>query len=155
MTVPDGSITTEKIADGAIDGTKLGTSFGQSGVGLDNIILKDAREITEVDFASSGDVDWTMLDLTQYTSPTAVGAILELDLKDTNGAEARMEVRKPGASDKMGLVVTQAPSVWSIAFVFCAMDEDQRIEYSIDASGTDTAMGKISVIGYIEPAHIP
>lgn len=101
--------------------------------------------------ASQSDVAYTDLDLTSDTSANARAVLLNLFIQDSGGANALLYVRKNGVTPTyVPYVRSQVASVYNNIAVAIPCDTGQVIEYSIDATGANTADVAITVLGYWE-----
>ena len=137
--------------------------------GSSNLSFKDAnagtivlRRLKGVEFktnperaltlANQSAVDWTDLDLTAYTSANARGAILQLSVMDSGGANGEFRVRENGSGGAAYVPVarTQVAGIWIHSPAIVGCDAGQIIEYKISATGAGTANAWIDVLGYWE-----
>jgi hypothetical protein len=162
---PDGSITTEKLADDAVTSAKIAHTFGASNREMLNIIFQ-ASPTKSFDNNNGKDVDWTDLDLTSATSPTAVAAYLRLYAYDPDSPNAYIAVRKKGHTNgnqvKYCYASTEAlpyePGRGGVyvgdCMVWVEMDSSQVIQYKVKtAIDQDGSYSAIIVHGWAELAH--
>ena len=159
---PDGSITTEKLADDAVTSSKIAHTFGASNREMLNIIFQ-ASTTKSFDNNNGKDVDWTDLDLTSATSPTAVAAYLRLYAYDPDSPNAYIAVRKKGHTNGNQVKYCYAsaevlPGPDGIyagnCMVWVEVDSSQVIQYKVKtAIDQDGSYSAIIVHGWAEPAH--
>jgi hypothetical protein len=137
LTVPDGAIEAHHLATGG---------FGASNKPLMNFVPTNPQSVLRLE--NQSDIDFTLLDLTDYTSETATNVMLWVCLRDVEGT-ATMIFRVSGM--QYFLLRNFSTEKWSHDHFVIAMDSQQRLEYKLDAVGENTASFEIYVIGYWEP----
>ena len=120
---------------------------------LSYVQVSPAVELVNITNASS--IDWTTVDLTGKVSPSAEEVNLQLRLLDTGPPPAELRITKYGLRDVQDylLVFTHLASEWSAEMGTMPIDDQQRIEYWLAATGANTASFTIFLRGYYEPAH--
>jgi len=122
-----------------------------------NIIWKDASERALSDEERTTNLDWTVLDLTAYTSANAKFALLQLNFRAQDAGTAYdswLQVRKNGTTpDYMPFIcINNAEPDWSMRTLcpILGLDADRRIQYRIDVATGATVDSWIDVLGYVE-----
>jgi hypothetical protein len=100
---------------------------------------------------NQSDIDWTALDLTNYTSSAATHVFLWVAIHDTDGIAT---VVFEGNGEEFFRLRNFSTSTWTHDHIMMPMDSTQAIHYQLDAAGTDSADFAIYVIGYWEPINI-
>ncbi|OGN97552.1 MAG: hypothetical protein A2Y89_06715 [Chloroflexi bacterium RBG_13_51_18] len=124
--------------------------------GLSKIVWKDNGVAALADLNRTVTLDYTVLDLTVYTSANAKSAILRLIIavdSYTGASSAWLGVRKNGSGATLHPVVyahTDSASVYTENDVIVGLDSGQVLEYKIFIGGTIQVDSHIQVLGYIE-----
>ena len=106
-TVPDGAITTEKLAEDAVDGTRIAHAFGASGKPLTNFVMRSG--ITEWDWSDPAHTGgWLDFDASSIVPPGTTAVLIRVHAVGTNNAE--FGFRKNGLSGP--------PPTWDSAAAF-------------------------------------
>jgi hypothetical protein len=104
LTVPDGSVTTEKLAEDAVDGTRIAHAFGASGKPLTNFVMRS--DIAEWDWSDPAHTGgWLDFDASSIVPPGTTAVLIRVHAVGTNDAE--FGFRKNGLSGP--------PSTWDQA----------------------------------------
>jgi hypothetical protein len=105
--VPDGSITTEKLAEDAVDGTRIAHAFGASGKPLTNFVMRS--DITGWDWSDPAHTGgWLDFDASSIVPPGTTAVLIRVHAVGTNNAE--FGFRKNGLSGP--------PPTWDSAAAF-------------------------------------
>lgn len=126
--------------------------------GLSKVVWKDASSTALTDFDRTEILDWTDLDLTDYTSPDAKFAILGLRMRaDTVGTDdSSLKIRKNGTTPGISPILTMdaagtTAGVYQRLVIIIGLDSGQVIEYCIAVGpGGWQVDSIIDVLGYIE-----
>jgi hypothetical protein len=143
LTVPDGAMGTDQIADGAITADKIATNVTGRWTFL--------TEAVKTNWSGMGDQDWT--DLTLEGIPaTATAALVQLSVKDSAG-NAYFWMRPDGCTHEGGAVeaFSPAPGIWNSGRGIVKLEADNVVEYRWNAAGSDTLRAIIKIWGYYEP----
>jgi len=99
-------------------------------------------------------IPWTALSISPWVSPDARGGQFFFSLKDTGAGQAIFKIRRFGSNEEENVLKlrTQVPGKWIDVSgnVLWGTDPDQRIEYSLSATGTSTASFKVLLSGAYE-----
>lgn len=129
------------------------------GLDFSKVVWKDVPERALRLLNQTEDLDWTDLDLTDYTSADAKIARLQLRLvvdSLTDTATAQWKVRKNGTTPGY------FPRIWASSVkgdagganyykdVLVGLDSEQVIEYELSVTGTIQVDVEIRVLGYIK-----
>lgn len=108
-----------------------------------------------VNITNSSSIDWTAVDLTGKVSSSAVEVNVQLRLRDTGQPSAELRVTKYGLRGAQNYItlLTYLANEWNAEMGTVPIDDQQRIEYWLAATGADTASFTIFLRGYYEPAH--
>jgi hypothetical protein len=133
------------VPDGAIEGRHLAAGFGASNKPLLNFVPAYQRALRLED---QSDLDWTTVDLAEYTSSTTTHVLLWVALHDTDGIGTMIF---EGNGEEFFRLRNFSTSTWTHDHIMIAVDSTQAIHYHLDAAGTNSASFQIYVIGYWEP----
>lgn len=120
---------------------------------LNYVQITPAIELVNIVNISS--IDWIGVDLTGEVSPSAVEVNLQLRLRDTGQPPAEIRVTRYGLRGAQNYIVlfTYLADEWNAEMGTVPIDDQQRIEYWLAATGANTASFTIFLRGYYEPAH--
>jgi hypothetical protein len=133
LTVPDGSITSDKIAT---DVTGRWTFL---------------TEAIKMSWSGMGDQDWTDLTLEDIPA-TATAVLVQLSVRDSSG-NAYFWMRPDGCTQNGGAIEAFSPAsnIWNSGRGIVKLGADNLVEYSWGATGSDTLKAIIKIWGYYEP----
>jgi len=165
LTVPDGSITTAKIADSAVTNAKIGphavngSNLATSGFGPHNGQLLTFVPIAKTNLSVGGngvgDRDWTNVTMPSAVPSGAVAVLIYGYAGDSNATTTYTYIRfDEGGAPNDGTfgVVPQGPHS-EVNQGIVPLDGSRRIAYKIEASGSTTFSTGWKVVGYWAPAH--
>lgn len=103
-----------------------------------------------LNLAGVGDIGWTTLDVTAQTSSNAKVVLLVCYFKDSGAPSdnTRLYLRKDVGMTISYAVRTFGNNIWFFMFVVLKLAVGQTFQYSINASGGNTASAIIDVVGY-------
>jgi hypothetical protein len=158
LTVPDGSVTTEKLADEAVTSSKIAHQFGASGKQLLNFVPRTGA--TGWDYsATEGNDQWHDLDLSSIVGDSAVMVKLKVAVSGATWGFAG--IRKNGDTEGHEEFWVRAleggdstdKNTWHWQMIDVACDENQIIEYRYHWGGFTGPKFRLLVVGWWEPAH--
>jgi hypothetical protein len=147
---PDGSITTEKLADDAVTSSKIAHAFGASSKELLNFVPRTG--ITGWDYAGDPGTSWVEFDATSTTSGSAVLLWIHTRYRHQYDGESFL-FRKKGATEQYEQYELAASSGfhWHEEDCLIEVDGGQVFEYRKRAGGSADLLFVIR--GWWEPAH--
>lgn len=110
--------------------------------------------LTGASVSSSSDVGWTDVDVSSEVSEDAIAVILAVFFSDTGSATTNcfVKYRQNGSSsDGTGFVYGRHLNAqWESDQMIIPLDSNKIFEYSVDASGPNTATLATYIVGYFE-----
>ena len=150
---PDGSITTAKLADDAVTSAKIAHTFGASNKEMLNFVLNsDPTSWVYSSEAAPQDI-WTTLDLSSVVSSKAVAVAIFAQLWTGTGDQSHVKFRQKGeGSDYDAPLIAFSTGVNNTGGGFTIVECDSSQNIEFYIQG-GTAHLRIQVIGWWEPAH--
>ena len=151
--VPDGSITSAKIADDAVTSSKIAHQFGASGKPLLNFVVRE--DLSGSDWTYCWPLGWSDWDLSSIVGDTAVMVQLHVSIDGARGIQAAF--RKNGESGVVQekRVISQNNDPYGFQTdVVVETDSNQIIERAVVAGEGGGCVSAV-VVGWWEPAHAP
>jgi hypothetical protein len=147
---PDGSITTAKLANDAVTSSKIAHTFGASGAELLNFVPRAG--ITGWDYQGDPGTSWLEFDATSIMSGSAVLLWIHTRYRHQYDGESFL-LRKKGATEQYEQYELAASSGfhWHEEDCLIEVDGSQVFEYRKRAGGSADLMFVIR--GWWEPAH--
>lgn len=115
-------------------------------------IVMFSTPVTIKTLGLQSDISWTDIDVTDETSSKAKAVFAKVQVKDSGG-RATLSITKNGDRtypDVQASTPAADTNQWFVASGLCRLDDDQILEYDLNASGTSTADIRILIYGYIE-----
>jgi hypothetical protein len=151
--VPDGSITSAKLADDAVTSSKIAQQFGASDKPLLNFVIRE--DLSGSDWTYCWPLGWSDWDLSSIVGDTAVMVQLHVSIDGARGIQAAF--RKNGESgvvqEKRVISQNNDPYGFQIDVVV-ETDSNQVIERAVVAGEGGGCVSAV-VVGWWEPAHAP